>query len=221
MRALEDCIPERRISSRGDIDRYVSSWNEKDVLDGEIVDALVVILKTSGCSWARKKGCSMCGYSNDSDPEVKGENIVTQMTKAMERLDGQRLLKVFTSGSFLDDREVPPEARQELLTMAAEGFEQVIFETRPEYVTRESMEDCLSRFGNIQVALGLESANDTVRTHSINKGFLFDDYKRAAGTIKEAGASLKTYLLVKPLFLTEEEAIRDSVESAKKVKDLT
>ncbi len=221
MCALEDFIPERSVSSKGDANSYVSAWNEKDVLNGEIVDALVVILRTRGCSWARNKGCTMCGYYNDCNPKVKGENIIAQMEKAWRKSEGQKLLKIFTSGSFLDDREVPPETRREVLSVAAEIFEQVIFETRPEYVIRESIEDCLSHFSNIQVALGLESANDMVLTHSINKGFLFDDYMRAARTVKEAGASLKTYLLVKPPFLTEKEAIRDSVESAKKVKDLT
>lgn len=221
MSSLEDFVPDRRTSSRGDVNEYVSCWTEKDVLDGEVVDALVVILRTRGCSWARKKGCSMCGYFNDCNPEVTGEDLVTQMTKALERASGHRILKIFTSGSFLDDGEVPPDTRDDLLGAASDSFEQVIFETRPEYVTRESVEDCISRFGEIQVALGLESANDVVLKHSINKGFLFEDYQKAAGTIKETRASLKTYLLIKPPFLTERESIRDSVESARRIKDTT
>jgi radical SAM enzyme (TIGR01210 family) len=221
MSSLEDFIPDRRISSKGDANAYVSCWTEKDVLDDEVVDALVVILRTKGCSWARKKGCTMCGYFNDCNPQVEGDNLVIQMTKALENADGHRILKIFTSGSFLDDREVPPDTRGELLKAASDRFEMAIFETRPEYVTRESIEDCISSFGRIQVALGLESANDTVLKHSINKGFLFDDYTGAAYTIKNSGASVKTYLLIKPPFLTELESIKDCVESARKTKDTT
>ncbi len=221
MRRLEDHIPERRVSSRGKVNEYVSCWTERDVLEGEVVDALVVILRTSGCSWARAKGCTMCGYFRDCNPEVTGKDLLVQMRNALEKADGQRMLKIFTSGSFLDDREIDRDARRQLLDMVPKTFEQVIFETRPEYVTEESVQDCLSRFGNIQIALGLESANDKVLLHSINKGFSFDDYKEAAGTTRRAGASVKTYLLVKPPFLTEEEAIRDSVESAARIKDLT
>lgn len=221
MSTLEDLIPERRISSRGNVNDYVSCWTEKDVLDGDVVNALVVILRTKGCSWARRKGCSMCGYFNDCNPDVTEENLVAQMQKAMEKSEDHRILKIFTSGSFLDGKEVPPQNRAELLDMASHRFKQVIFETRPEYVRTESIEDCISHFSRLQVALGLESANDMVLKHSINKGFLFDDYQKAAETIKEAGASVKTYLLLKPPFLTEQESIDDCVASARKIKDMT
>ncbi len=221
MKELEDCIPRRRITTKGPVDEYVSCWTEKDLLSGEIVDAVVVILRTSGCSWARKKGCTMCGYINDCNPEVSGENLITQTERAFEKANGGDVLKIFTSGSFLDDREISHEARQKILERASGRFEQVTIETRPEYVTRESLEDCLSRVENLQVALGLESANDLVLSHSINKGFLFSDYQKAADIVREVGASLKTYLLLKPPFLTEEDAINDSIESAKKIKDIT
>jgi len=221
MKELEDYIPRRRITTKGSVDECVSCWTEKDLLNGEIVDALVVILRTSGCSWARKKGCTMCGYFNDCNPEVSGDDLITQMKRALEKANGGEVLKIFTSGSFLDDREIPQKACQKILEMASGRFEQVTIETRPEYVMRESLDGCLSRVENLQVALGLESANDLVLSHSINKGFLFSDYQKAADIVKKAGATLKTYLLLKPPFLTEEDAIKDSIESAKKIKDTT
>jgi radical SAM enzyme (TIGR01210 family) len=221
MKKLDDYIPEKRVPSKGDVNAYVSCWTEKDVLNGEVVDALVVILRTSGCSWAMKKGCTMCGYFNDCLPDATGKHLVTQMTRALEKCNGQRILKIFTSGSFLDDREVPKEARNEMLSMASGKFEQVVVETRPEFVSRETLEECLSGVDGLQISLGLESANDIVLRHSINKGFLYDDYLGAAKIIKESGATLKTYLLVKPPFLTEREAITDTVNSATQIKEIT
>jgi radical SAM enzyme (TIGR01210 family) len=221
VKRLEDFIPEKMVSARGNINDYVSRWTEKDVLNGDVVDSLVVILRTTGCSWARKKGCSMCGYFIDCHPDVDGANIVTQMERALEEPNGQSILKIFTSGSFLDNREVSPDVRGKVLSMASGRFEQVIVETRPEYVTKESIEECLAHVDGLQIALGLESANDMVLKHSINKGFLYDDYVKAATAVKKAGASLKTYLLIKPPFLTENEAIRDAVGSAKKIRDIT
>jgi radical SAM enzyme (TIGR01210 family) len=212
---------DKRIPSRSDVTEYVSCWTEKDVLNGEVVDAFVVILRTSGCSWARKKGCTMCGYFSDCHPGVTGKHLETQMTRALEKSNSQRILKIFTSGSFLDDREIPKEARNEMLSMASGKFEQVVVETRPEFVSRETLEECSSGVDGLQVALGLESANDMVLRHSINKGFLYDDYLRAAKIIKGTGATLKTYLLVKPPFLTEKEAIADTVNSATHIKDVT
>ena len=43
----------------------VSFWSEKDVLNENITNAFVIIIRTQGCSWALKSGCSMCGYFND------------------------------------------------------------------------------------------------------------------------------------------------------------
>lgn len=221
MKKLEDYIPKRKMSRKGDVDQYVSCWTERDVLNGEVVEALVVVLRTSGCFWAREKGCTMCGYLNDCNPDVTGEDLISQMRKALEKSREQKILKVFTSGSFLDEREVPIETRREVLSMASGRFEQFIFETRPEFVKKKSLSNCMSIFGSLQVALGLESSNDRVLKDSINKGFTFEEYQRAASKVKESGAALRTYLLVKPPFLTEKEAIMDSVESAKNIQGIT
>jgi radical SAM enzyme (TIGR01210 family) len=221
MKRLEDYIPEKRIPSRGDATAYVSCWTERDVLNGEVVDAFVVILRTSGCSWARKKGCTMCGYFNDCHPDADGEKILNQFQKAMEKANGQPVLKVFTSGSFLDEREIPRESRIEILDTASEKFKQVIVESRPEFVTQEWLRESVSQVAEFQVALGLESANNMVLMRSINKGFTYENYVEAAVDIRKAGATIKTYLLVKPPFLTESEAIRDTVNSANQIKDIT
>ena len=67
-----------------DSKKPVSFWSEKDVIDGKIVDAFVIIFRTKGCSWALKSGCTMCGYFNDSLWEnVTDEDILTQFNTAM------------------------------------------------------------------------------------------------------------------------------------------
>ena len=59
-------------------------WSEKDVLNGKIVDAFVIILRTQGCSWAQKTGCSMCGYFNDSAWEkISDKDLLKQFENAM------------------------------------------------------------------------------------------------------------------------------------------
>ena len=42
-----------------------------------------------------------------------------------------------------------------------------------------------------------------------------EDSRKAGETVRDAGLSVRTYLLLKPLFLTEGQAIEDSVKSAK------
>src|SRR5947209_7049156 len=63
------------------------------------------------------------------------------------------------------------------------------------------------------MALGLESTNENVLRYAVNKVWGLKEHMRAATVAREAGATVKTYLLIKPPFLTEREAIEDAVRS--------
>jgi hypothetical protein len=123
------------------------------------------------------------------------------------------MVKIFTSGSFFDPREVPPE----FLTDTATAFrgKLVIAETRPEFITKEVLGPVIETLDDgswktpLYCAIGLETSNDVIREKCINKGFTFQDFRNAAGCAHAAGAGVKAYLLFKPLFLTEREAVED------------
>ena len=202
----------------------VSCWPEKDVLDGKIVDAFVIIFRTHGCSWSLRSGCSMCGYFNDSMwGKVSNDDLLKQFDVAMEKYSGEKFVKIFTSGSFLDDKEIKPKVRNELLSKLLETADKVSVESRPEFVTNEklfSIND-LSQSKTFEVGIGLETANDFVRENAINKGFTFNDYKKAAKNLKKYDFKLKTYVLIKPPFLTEKESIEDSISTVEKIKEYT
>jgi hypothetical protein len=150
--------------------------------------------------------------------------IQGQLSWIRERFSGQEfgMVKIFTSGSLLDPREVPPEARREILTTCRGRA--VIVETRPEFVTgdvvRECMEDLESGSGpaSFSVAIGLETSSDMIREKCMNKGFSFDDFLAASRTAHRAGAGVKAYLLQKPPYLTESEAISDVIRSVHDVR---
>ncbi|HID43031.1 MAG TPA: TIGR01210 family radical SAM protein, partial [Archaeoglobaceae archaeon] len=69
-----------------------------------------------------------------------------------------------------------------------------------------------------EVGIGLETANDFIRENCINKGFTFEDFVRASNILRKHGVRVKVYLLLKPPFLSENEAIKDVISSAKAVK---
>jgi len=93
----------------------ISTWSEKDLLDGKVVDAWVIIFRTRGCYWAHASGCSMCGYVNDTAVEVSEADIAHQLASVLPRHQGQPLVKVYTSGNFFDDHELAPESRRSIL----------------------------------------------------------------------------------------------------------
>ncbi len=154
----------------------------------------------------------MCGYHEDSGP-ADADDIVAQFDGALGRHRDEAVIKVYTSGSFLDPDEVPPAARDAVLRAAFDRAEHVLIESRPEHVPRIAEIDGPS----LEVAIGLESTDDAVRATCVRKGFSLAEYEGAARMAREHGALVRTYLLLKPPFLTEREAIDDTVSSARRV----
>ncbi len=188
-------------------------WKEKELLDGKVANAMVIVLRTRGCGWSHVAGCSMCGYFKETY-DAGYEEIKKQIDEAYRKYGNEEIVKFFTSGSFLDVKEVP----RELQIYAIEKFskaKKIIIESRPEFIKNlEWLE------GNIEVAMGLESANDRVLEHSINKGFRFRPWLKNAKLVKKLGKKLRVYILIKPPFLKEMESIKDAINSAKKVANI-
>ncbi len=202
------------------IDEPAASWTGTDLVDGVQTKTITVIFKSAGCRWGKAGGCTMCGYVYDcaSEPPTL-EDYKSQLAKALRKAEkfSEFMVKIFTSGSFLDEQEVPPEARDAILKTLQEDSRviKVLVETRPNFVTEENIQACLSILKNkpFELAFGLETSSDKIRKDSINKGFTFQDFVRAAQTAKTYGVTVKSYLMLKPLFLSEKQAMEDILRS--------
>jgi radical SAM enzyme (TIGR01210 family) len=98
--------------------------------------------------------------------------------------------------------------------IAGSRFKRLLVESRPEFVTEDRVKPLLSRGVELEIAFGLESANDAVLEETINKGNTALENREGALRAHSYGARVKSYLLLKPPFLTEAEAIEDSVAGA-------
>lgn len=193
------------------------SWRELDYIDGP-VQAGVIILPTIGCRWGRKVGCIMCGYVYDAAREIGQDKIVEEFKKAIEKIDGIEYLKIFTSGSFLDSQELLKKSMKEILKEVPKSVKRVGIESRPEFVKEKTLAEIKKILdAELEIGIGLESANDRIR-ESINKGFSFDNFEHAVKICKKNGVKVKAYLLLKPPFLTEKEALEDAKDSIKKAQ---
>ncbi len=213
MNELQEIVRSLRPKEAKEFDetKPIAMWRERDTVNGEIVDAFVLILRTRGCYWALNSGCTMCGYINDARMEpVSTENLRKQMEKVMKRYKGERVVKIFTSGSFLDPNEIAPDMQREILEDFSSA-DRLIIESLPEFIQESTLAKL--KQPNLEIAIGLESASDEVLERSINKSFRVKDYVRAAETLNSMEIPLKTYILLKPPFLTEKEAIEDAVRS--------
>ncbi len=212
-------IPKERLSTHP-----VRCWSETDRHHNSIVDAFVIILRTNGCSWSHTDGCSMCGYFTDSaSGTLTTKDIETQVHQAMQRYQGEPVLKIFTSGSFFDIKEITHSLQKKILSICASQAKKIVVESRPDYITKTSI-DLLTPFLKkieIEVGIGLETANDLLREYAINKGFSYDDYLKAATILQNNNIGVKTYIFVKPLFLTEKDAITDALNTVDAVKNIS
>ena len=197
---------------RLDPKRPVAVWSSQDLLNGRPVKSLTIILRTVGCRWNR---CTMCGYASERAPAT-ADDLMVQFNAAMKKLSSEdQVVKIYTSGSFLDPLEMPEEARAKILAdLQNRSIEKLVIESRPEYITKNRVEECLSSI-ETEFAIGLETANDLVRQKIIRKGFTFQEFIESAMIVHDLGGKVKAYLLLKPPFLSEGAAIRDAIVSAK------
>jgi hypothetical protein len=188
---------------------------------------LTIILKTGGCDWNR---CRMCSYRHERygnlDPGDLKSRLLAQVSWVRDhfRLEEVDAVKIYTSGSLFDPAEVPLQARESLAELVRGKL--VIAETRPEFVIRDQVSSFISAIDDgthdtpLYVAIGVETSNDRVREKCINKGFTWDEFRDAVTSARSAGAGVKAYLLAKPLFLTEREAIEDMILSLRDLAGL-
>ncbi len=160
---LTDFVNESKsIPREHPLDQPVAKWTEEELLGDEIVEAGVIILRTRGCYWSIKEGCSMCGYFNDTVPGgVSTDMLHSQWDKIRHFLKGKRYAKIYTSGSFLDPTEVPLDFANEVMSeMADMGVEKVLIESLPEFVHPKHFK--YSSSPRIEIAIGLESSSSIV-----------------------------------------------------------
>ena len=203
-------------------------WLDEDNTPDGVYQSLTIILNTGGCRWARAGGCTMCGYVAESveGGSVAHEDLMAQVEACLEHEreeadEDSGLVKIYTSGSFLDEREVPAETRQAIAETFADR-NRIVVESLPDFVDREKIADFTEVGLQTDVAVGLETANDRVRHDCVNKYFDFEDFEAACAealeadaAVESAGAGVKAYLLLKPPFLSESEAIADMKQSVR------
>ena len=198
-------------------------WLDEDNTPDGVVQSLTIILNTGGCRWARAGGCTMCGYVAESveGGSVGHENLMTQIQHCLDHEaenaedETADLIKIYTSGSFLDEREVPAETRRAI----AETFgdrDRIVVESLPDFVDREKLGDFTEQGLETDVAVGLETATDRVRHDAVNKYFDFSEFEDACAEARAAGAGVKAYLLMKPPFLAEPDAVEDMKRSIRR-----
>jgi radical SAM enzyme (TIGR01210 family) len=202
-----------RRSSRNTVDPrrpYAAVVEHERAESGEIVPVTTLFLTNRECPWR----CLMCDlWKNTLTESLPPGAIPGQIDWALNQLGvtaaptapRPRHIKLYNSGSFFDPRAVPPGDHPAIAERLRE-FERVIVECHPALV-----DDPVLRFrdlltGKLEVAMGLETAHPEVLAR-LNKRMSLEQFSRAAAFLREHDIALRVFVLVKPPFLDDGEAL--------------
>lgn len=199
---------------------------------GEVVPVATLFLTNRECPWR----CLMCDlWKNTLTESVPAGAIPAQIDHALAQLPPARHIKLYNSGSFFDPRAIPIEDHS-AIAARVRHFERVIVECHPSLVgdsalrfrdmlvkpdgshRREEVDDSLhiahppphvGGYGTqpkLEIAMGLETVHPDVLP-KLNKRMTLDQFSRAADFLCQHDIALRVFVLVKPPFLDESEAV--------------
>lgn len=189
-----------------------------DFLVEDAGDCFRIIIKNT-CEWyTHGSGCTMCNYSDRSGSNatnviIKYGDIIIEKLLYLNKT--YKRLKLYINGSFFNENELQIDIAIKFINTIKKrlNITHICVETRPEFVDASKLNNFVQNTGlNCEVCFGIESTNDEIRNSCLNKGLDINEFYMLVKQIEHI-CSVKVYLLVKPPFITERQAIEDIVKS--------
>lgn len=193
----------------------MSEKSDRILFDGKIRTRKRIILLTNGCMVGT---CTMCPFPSESATGIRAENLCNQFDNSFARdsVDDYEVVTIFCNGNFFNNREIPKEAREHMFgTIGRSKAKYVVVESLPQFVSEEMIVEAKSLLNDkiMSVFMGLQSSNDYVRNVLINTSCTRANYEKAVDLLFAVGYIPHAFLMFKPPFLTEREAIDDIMSS--------
>lgn len=189
-----------------------------DFLVEDAGDCYRLIIKNM-CAWyCRGGGCTMCNYSDRTGfkaTEVITDNEDIIIENLVNLNKNHEKLKLYINGSFFNEDELNFNVAINFISKIKIklGIKKICVESRPEFVNFDKLKNYIVKTNlEFEVCFGIESTNDIVRNTCLNKGINIEDFYSLVNQLEKL-CSIKVYLLIKPPFLSEKQAIDDVVNS--------
>ena len=192
--------------------RQPSHWlreSEPDSAGGQ-ASILTVFLTNRECPWR----CLMCDLWRHTLEETVPVGAIPEQVErafAADRAENPKQaqwLKLYNAGSFFDPQAIPAADWPEL-ARKARAYERLVVECHPKLIREECILPFQRELGTdtrLELALGLETAHPEV-LERLNKGINRESFQRSAEWIRRHEMDLRVFVLVKPPFLNETEAL--------------
>jgi len=197
--------PERNVH---DVRKPYHAMLEQEIgPDGILWDVATLFLVNRECPFR----CLMCDlWKNTTREPVTAEDIVAQVEAGLAQTGPGRAVKLYNSGSWFDPSAVPIEAYEPVARLVA-GFERVIVESHCAFLGEraEHFLMLLRRYNpsvTLEVAIGIETVHPEVLAR-LNKRVTTADFVAAAEWLHMRGMALRSFVLLRPPFLTEDEGL--------------
>jgi len=169
---------------------------------GTVEDIATIFLTNRECPFH----CLMCDlWKNTTRKPVPIGAVPAQIEWALNNFSGINHLKLYNSGSFFDTRAIPEKDYGRIASLIS-GFKTVIVESHPRLINEKCLFFREMIKTDLQIALGLETANNEI-LKKLNKQMTLDDFIKSVNYLTVNGISTRAFILLRPPFLSESEGI--------------
>ena len=177
--------------------------------NGVVDDVATILLTNQECPFR----CLMCDlWKNTTDKTVAVGSIPGQIDYALSRLPPAQTVKLYNSGNFFDVRAIP-EDDYGAIADRVQSFQTVIIENHPRFCDVRSIEFAQTISGQLEVAIGLETIHPEVLPR-LNKQMTAATYRNAVEFLVGQNIRVRTFILLRPPWLSEAEGVEWALKSA-------
>jgi len=181
---------------------YAFFVEKERMINGAVEDVVTIFLTNRECPFH----CLMCDlWKNTTDYTVSTGSISRQIEFALSQLPTVKHIKLYNSGNFFDKKAIPSSDYPAIINLL-QRFDTVLVENHPKLISRDIIDFRDRLHGNIQVAMGLETAHQEA-LKMLNKSMTLRDFSNACVFLNSNNIPVRTFILLRPPFLDEKEGI--------------